>query len=86
MLERLSQGERWDLIVSDLMMPGMDGGKFVKTLAEDPAMADVRVLILSAVDPERMAELMAVPNVVGTLQKPADPMALAAKVSDLLDR
>lgn len=84
-MKRLTDGERWSLILSDLMMPGLDGGTFLKNLAADPVLSDVRVMIISAVDPGRMEELMELPNVVAAVQKPVDPLSLAAKVTALLN-
>ncbi|MCR5070770.1 MAG: response regulator [Bacteroidales bacterium] len=41
---------RPDLILLDLMMPGIDGFEVIKRLREDPATADVRIVILSALN------------------------------------
>ena len=39
-----------DLILLDLMMPGIDGFEVIKRLREDPATADIRIVILSALN------------------------------------
>ena len=41
---------RPDLILLDLMMPGIDGFEVIKRLREDPATADIRIVILSALN------------------------------------
>ena len=39
-----------DLILLDLMMPGIDGFEVIKRLRADPATADIRIVILSALN------------------------------------
>ena len=39
-----------DLILLDLMMPGIDGFEVIKRLREDPATANIRIIILSALN------------------------------------
>ena len=49
-LEKLRSPERPDLILLDLLMPVMDGWKFLAELKRDPALASIPVLILSGAD------------------------------------
>ena len=39
-----------DLILLDLMMPGIDGFEVIRRLRENPATADIRIVILSALN------------------------------------
>ena len=39
-----------DLILLDLMMPGIDGFEVIRTLRADPATADIQIIILSALN------------------------------------
>ena len=39
-----------DLILLDLMMPGIDGFEVIRRLREDPATADIQIVILSALN------------------------------------
>ncbi|MCU0610187.1 MAG: PAS domain S-box protein [Candidatus Eisenbacteria bacterium] len=56
------------LVLTDLMMPGMDGATLVERLAErDPT---VRVLVLSGFPPDASARRRLTPACVGWLQKP----------------
>ena len=41
---------RPDLILLDLMMPGIDGFEVIRRLRADPATADIRIVILSALN------------------------------------
>ena len=42
--------EKPDLILLDLMMPGIDGFEVIRRLRADPATADIRIVILSALN------------------------------------
>src|SRR6266498_5083823 len=58
-LEYLNQGARPHVILLDLMMPVMDGWEFRRRQQADPAVADVPVIVLSALDPARAAAVSA---------------------------
>jgi CheY-like chemotaxis protein len=67
-LEYLSRGDRPHVILLDLMMPVMDGWEFRRRQQGDPALADVPVIVLSALDQSRAADL----DGVAFLKKPLD--------------
>ena len=67
-LEYLRQGDRPDIILLDLMMPVMDGWEFRRKQQSDPALATVPVVVLSALDHRRAAEV----DAVAFLKKPLD--------------
>lgn len=67
-LEYLNQGARPDVILLDLMMPVMDGWEFRRRQQADPAVADVPVIILSALDPARASGV----DADAFLKKPLD--------------
>lgn len=73
-----------DLILSDVMMPGMSGDQMVMALREHPEMADVPVVMLTAkVDDEtRVALLQA--GVQDYLAKPFSERELLARVDGLM--
>ena len=48
-LDAIAQ-EKPDLILLDLMMPGIDGFEVIRRLREDPATADIQIVILSALN------------------------------------
>jgi CheY-like chemotaxis protein len=56
-LDYLQQGDFPDLILLDLMMPVMDGWEFRRRQQAHPDFAAVPVVVLSALDPSRVADL-----------------------------
>ena len=79
----MARAERPDVVVSDIMMPVMNGLELVSTLKSDPETADLPVLLLSAkaqmADVQRGFELGADDYVT----KPFDPIELIDKVTAL---
>ena len=68
-LDYLHNGhERPDVILLDLMMPVMDGWEFRRKQQADPSLADVPVIVLSALDQARAADVHA----EAFLKKPLD--------------
>lgn len=67
-LDYLRKGDPPDLILLDLMMPVMDGWEFRRRQREDPALATVPVVVLSALDQARAADL----GGTAFLKKPLD--------------
>lgn len=65
-----------DLILLDVMMPGMDGPTTLRRLREIPALAQTPVIFMTAkVQPQEVVQLKAC-GAMGVLAKPFDPMAL----------
>ncbi len=64
---------RPDLILLDLMMPKMNGWQFRAAQKKDPALADIPVIITSAVAVERWDDLE---DVTARFPKPFDILAL----------
>jgi CheY-like chemotaxis protein len=73
-----------DAILMDVMMPGMDGPTTFRMMQQDPAIAKIPVLLLTAkvqgVDQRRFAGL----GVAAVLFKPFDPLTLATQISSSL--
>jgi len=79
--EALVQAEKQpDLILLDIMMPGMDGIETCKNLKENPSTADIPVIFLSALtDPESRTGALAIGG-VDFIIKPFDEEELIARV------
>jgi len=70
----ITRAERPDLIITDILMPTMDGYEFVQQLRADPALRATRVIFFSAVYSERETMAMAARcGVTTVLGKPAEP-------------
>jgi CheY-like chemotaxis protein len=82
-LERLRAGERYDLVLCDVMMPVMDGIRFLRAVEEE-RLVGPRYLVLSAVGEERLGDVLLLPSVAGYVRKPVDLAALAEKVRGIL--
>jgi len=67
-LEYLSQGDKPDVILLDLMMPVMDGWEFRRQQQARADLSKVPVIVLSALDQTRAADV----NAVAFLKKPLD--------------
>jgi CheY-like chemotaxis protein len=67
-LDYLHRTRTPNVILLDLMMPVMDGWEFHRQLEADPALAPVPVIVLSAVDQVRAANIHA----AAFLKKPLD--------------
>jgi DNA-binding response OmpR family regulator len=74
----------YDLVVTDLMMPGMDGFQLLDKLREDPKYHNTPVIVLSAKtlsDDERKKLLV---SNVSFLTKPFEPNGLVEKITQML--
>jgi two-component system chemotaxis response regulator CheY len=77
--------ERFDLVITDVNMPGMDGLTLVKKLRELPTYRTVPILILSTeMDPEKK-KIAKNSGATGWLVKPFDPNLLLATVRKVID-
>lgn len=71
-----------DLILLDIMMPQMDGWTVLKKLQATPALAEIPVIVLSAVSDTDMALSLGAASV---LRKPADAARLTAEIATQLN-
>jgi len=69
-----------DLVLMDIMMPGMDGYEACRRLKDDPATAEIPVIFLSG-EHEGQADKF---GAVGWLCKPVDPEELLAAIESAL--
>ena len=82
-LERLRRGGV-DLVLLDLVMPGMDGYEVLERVRSDRALKDVPVVVLSGEDDRASRARSLELGATGYLPKPLDFEALAATLSELL--
>lgn len=81
----LAQETSPDIILLDVMMPGLDGYEVYRRLREMPGLVDIPVLFLSAraKDDDRAQGMAS--GVVGYITKPFDPSALVETVRRRLE-
>ncbi|WP_448628230.1 ATP-binding protein [Geodermatophilus sp. URMC 64] len=75
-----------DLVVTDVMMPGVDGFELLRTLRRDPATRRIPVLMLTARAGQEAAVEGFAAGVDDYLAKPFDAPELVARVRVLLER
>lgn len=74
-----------DLILLDVMMPGMNGPDTLASLRREPQLAAIPVIFMTAkVQPTEIAGYLEL-GVIGVIAKPFDALTLAATVRDLWD-
>ena len=77
--------QQFDLILLDMMMPGMDGPEVLKKLREHQPPIETPVVFFSAkAKPQEIADGMKL-GVHGYITKPFDPMELPKKVGELIE-
>jgi CheY-like chemotaxis protein len=78
-LEKLRDGLSADVVLLDLMLPGMSGWAFRAALRDDPALRRIRVIIVSARHDLNAPGQPALTD-VALLRKPFTPDALFAMI------
>jgi diguanylate cyclase (GGDEF)-like protein/PAS domain S-box-containing protein len=82
---KMVKAEKPDLVISDILMPNMDGYEFVTRLHQDPETADLPVIFYTATYREREANKMAQScGVRWVLPKPSDPDVILRTVHEAL--
>ena len=75
--------QRPDLVVLDVMMPGMDGPAMFDRMRADPQLQNIPVIFMTAkANPQEVARFRDL-SAIGVIAKPFDPMALGAQVRAL---
>ncbi|MFC3115646.1 response regulator [Cellvibrio fontiphilus] len=75
-----------DLILLDVMMPGMDGPETLKSLRKFPELVDVPVIFMTAkVQPQEVQGYLNL-GALGVIAKPFDPMTLAQQLASIWEK
>ena len=78
------KGARFDLIITDLNMPVMDGITFIQNVRQDPSFKFTPVLMLTTEGSEARKQQGRAAGATGWLTKPFDPEKLMAVVKKVL--
>ena len=82
----LVEQEKFDLILLDLLMPGMSGYEVLEWLKCNPRHSDIPVLMISALDEIDSAVRCIEAGAEDYLAKPFDPVLLRARVNACLEK
>ncbi|WP_294236066.1 response regulator [uncultured Sphingomonas sp.] len=77
---------RFDLIVTDLNMPNMDGLQMIRALREQPAQAGVPIIFLTTESDDAMKAQAKAAGATGWLVKPFQPEQLIRVAKKVLAR
>lgn len=80
----LAASQRPELIILDVMMPGMDGVSTLAALRKDPALAAIPVIFMTAKVQRAETEHYTKLGAVGVIGKPFDPMTLPTEIKMIL--
>ena len=76
---------RPDVLVLDVMLPGIDGYSLQLKLSQDPSTKDLPIVVLTALEPSRTL-FQKFPQVVGFMTKPFKAEELLKTVQDAAER
>lgn len=82
---RSLRAQDFDLVLLDVLMPGLDGIEVLLRMQSDPATADLPVIMTSALDQMDGVVRCIEQGAVDYLMKPFDPILLKARVGATLD-
>ena len=83
-IDKASQ-EKFDVILLDMMMPGMDGPSTLTALRENPTTNGIPVIFLTARAMNSEVEQLKKMGAKGILTKPFDPASLLTQVRSILE-
>ncbi len=83
-LDILHSGEKIEAVLLDIFMPIMDGYEFLRKKAQDPALRDIPVLVLSQSDNRESEEKARQLGASGFVRKPYDPEDLRRTLNSLV--
>jgi CheY-like chemotaxis protein len=79
-------GREFDLVLLDIMMPGMNGFQVLAHLKSDPALRHIPVIMISALDELRSVVRCIEIGAEDYLAKPFDPVLLKARIGACLEK
>ena len=84
-LERMP-AEKFDLIITDLNMPDMDGFEFIRTLREAPEYRDIPIIVLSSYTDLKSKDLALEMGAIAFLEKPLSTEAIQREVFRFINK
>ncbi|MGD2039187.1 MAG: response regulator, partial [Anaerolineae bacterium] len=84
-LKMLGTGS-FDVVLLDILMPGMDGYQVLETIKADPELRDIPVIVISALDEVESAVRCIEMGAEDYLPKPFNPVLLRARLNASLQK
>ncbi len=81
----LAQSEKPSLIITDFQMPYMSGIQLARALHDEPATADIPLIMITARAHRVAGDELVNTNVRELIQKPFSPNRLMALIGEILD-
>lgn len=76
----IAQSENPDVILLDMMMPGMDGLATLQRLQDNPTTQQIPIIILTAKAQSHEQEFLRQLKVLSVITKPYDPMTISDQI------
>jgi phosphoserine phosphatase RsbU/P len=83
---RMVRAEKFDLVLLDMIMPGLDGYQVLTRMKSDPATADIPVIIISSLDQENNVARCIEAGAEDYVGKPFNSVFLRARIGACLER
>lgn len=80
----MARRESPDVVLLDVMMPGLDGPATLARLRDDPATRDLPVIFMTAKTQKHEVARFLDCGAIGVITKPFDPMGLSERVAQLV--
>jgi signal transduction histidine kinase len=80
------RGEAFDVVLLDIVMPGMDGYQVLERVKADPELRDIPVIVISALDEMDSVVRSIEMGAEDYLSKPFDPVLLRARLNSCLQK
>ncbi|HVU00145.1 MAG TPA: response regulator [Polyangiaceae bacterium] len=84
-LEKLRE-ERFDLVLTDFVMPKMNGYQFCREVRGDASLKDLPIVLMSAKGDKIRGQFVQQTGAMDAITKPFDPLALVAVIENALAR
>jgi CheY-like chemotaxis protein len=78
----LVRREKPQVVITDILQPGLDGGQLCSTVKNDPELGDIKVIIITAVYTEANFKLQMDCQYDAFIEKPVDMNKLSAVVME----
>jgi CheY-like chemotaxis protein len=72
------------MLIADLQMPGLDGFRMLRTIQGAPELADMKIVVVSGLDPEDIENRGSIPAGIPILPKPIPFERLATIAGQVL--